>query len=162
MKNMIYHLSLLFSLFAFTASAHHTSSDSLNTKKGTIDLQKDIGPAYTGAAFIHRLQNGERFSLQMAMSGCFSSSSYELIISKSNDAYLVHYKDKIKVLNEDQIKALADFEMKVRNIKQIGICTLQYRYTFQYKNEGYTLADLNCNWNGVDMILDQLGIPTNP
>ena len=97
---------------------------------------------------INRLQDGESYSIDFSSHGCFHYSTEKMKIRRESDKYFVEYKDKEKMLNDEDIEAIQHFEIELNYMNYSG-CTTKDTYTIFHRTGFVMVFDGSCRWRGL-------------
>lgn len=106
---------------------------------------------------IDRLQIGESYSIEINSLGCFHHSREKLLIKRTSKQYILKYKGKKRVLNENKLQAIRNFEFELNYMDTKG-CTTEDTYHLKYKDHELNITDGSCSWNGDIYLKKGLGI----
>ena len=138
-------------LLCFFSTAITFASTQANSENALFPVQE---PSPT---IIELLQNGESYIIEITSIGCFNGTQQTLIISKKSDVLSVNFSDSLKVLSQNDIKAIINFEQQLRAL-DIGACTTVDTYVLRFGGETFQTSDGTCNWNGGKKLLQQLNL----
>lgn len=122
-------------------------------KKYTVDLCLDYMnyEAEEYQPFISRLKAGERYSIQMKSQGCFHTSEEIITIRLEKGKYNLTYLKTNKVLSEDEIQAIKNFELELNYMTSRG-CTTIDLYILTYNGNEVVISDGSCAWGGFNKL----------
>ncbi len=106
---------------------------------------------------INRLKDGESFPIVFSSRGCFHYSTEKMKIRRESDKYFVEYKDKEKMLNDEDIEAIQHFEIELNYMNYSG-CTTKDTYKIFYKTILVMVSDGSCRWRGLYYLKKKLNL----
>lgn len=104
------------------------------------------------SAIIELLENGERYSIEITSIGCFNGTRQTVTISRNENVYTANFQDEIKVLSEEDISIIINFESRLHSL-EIGGCTTVDTYVLRYAGNEFRTSDGTCSWNGGSKLL---------
>lgn len=99
-------------------------------------------------AFIDRLENGEFYRIEFMSSGCFHGTRDTLLIERKADQYYLSYQGQDRLLNQDEIGAIRNFEKELNYSNPSYGCTTVDSYELRYRSEKLIKMDGGCRWKG--------------
>lgn len=130
----------------------------IEKKKYNVDLCLDYID-YKDVSYkpiIDLLENGKSYSIQISSIGCEHNSDEKIIIKRKSDKYYIYFGEKEKLLDQEEIQAIRDFEMELNYIKPLGGCTTTDTYHVKYKKKEIKVSDGSCSWNGGYFLKEKL------